>query len=192
MKKAIGIQVREPQMGDMMLDSRFFGDPIIPDEWAEDFGEDILFFCQIRMSDIAEYDVDNVLPHTGYLYIFLDFSNGSYYIQPIVRYYDGEPNMRLKNYNCDIVESLSNYTYPWIMTFESVDEDAKGMKLLGVPSEWKKEEPAPNLFMQFDPFASEMEFLDWLDGLFCLTFEDNVLEFDKIKGTLNYDFLRRR
>ena len=50
--------------------SKFLGNPTIPGEWLDDFSEDTMFFCQIRLSDIAHLDKENKLPktkcHCGY------------------------------------------------------------------------------------------------------------------------------
>ncbi|MBQ4066753.1 MAG: hypothetical protein IJD22_03810, partial [Clostridia bacterium] len=66
---AIAITVKEAPEGYDLGASKFFGTPTIPKEWAEDFDDDEMFFCQIRLSDIAELDTDNRLPHSGYLYV---------------------------------------------------------------------------------------------------------------------------
>lgn len=56
--------------------SKLFGDVLMPEDWFENnvFGEDEVFLCQIKLEDIAEYDVARILPHEGTLYFFLDFS----------------------------------------------------------------------------------------------------------------------
>ena len=39
--------------------SKFFGSPVIPGEWLNFFAEDIIFFAQLRLSDIAALDTEN-------------------------------------------------------------------------------------------------------------------------------------
>ena len=71
MGKAIKITVKKaPEPYDLGA-SKFFGTPTVPLAWDGDFCDDEIFFCQIKLSDIAELDTENKLPHTGYLYIFL-------------------------------------------------------------------------------------------------------------------------
>ena len=69
---AIGIKIKKADGNHDPCTSKFFGAPVLPDGWPEMFSEDIIFFGQIRLSDIAELDTENKLPHTGYLYLFLD------------------------------------------------------------------------------------------------------------------------
>ena len=69
---AIGIHIKKADGNHDYRASKFFGAPVIPAEWQDRFAEDILFFGQIRLSDIAPLDTENKLPHTGYLYLFLD------------------------------------------------------------------------------------------------------------------------
>ena len=65
---AIGIKIKKADGNHDPCTSKFFGAPVLPDGWPEMFSEDIIFFGQIRLSDIAELDTENKLPHTGYLY----------------------------------------------------------------------------------------------------------------------------
>ena len=69
---AIGIRINKADGKHDFGASKFFGAPGMPAEWQERFSEDVIFFGQIRLSDIAEFDTENKLPHTGYLYLFLD------------------------------------------------------------------------------------------------------------------------
>lgn len=88
---AIGIKIKKADGNHDPCTSKFFGAPVLPDGWLEMFSEDIIFFGQIRLSDIAELDTENKLPHTGYLYLFLDIEMYPY--QSMAYYYDGEPNV---------------------------------------------------------------------------------------------------
>ena len=65
MSKAIKITAKKAPVGYDLGASKFFGTPTVPIAWDGDFYDDELFFCQIRLSDIAELDKDNKLPHTG-------------------------------------------------------------------------------------------------------------------------------
>ena len=67
---ASGIKVKKaPEDYDLGV-SKFFGTPTVPLAWEGDFYEDEIFLCQINLADIAKFDRENSLPHTGYLYIF--------------------------------------------------------------------------------------------------------------------------
>ena len=70
MGKAIKITVKKAPEGYDLGASKFFGTPTVPPAWGGDFYDDEIYFCQIKLSDIAELDRENRLPHTGYLYIF--------------------------------------------------------------------------------------------------------------------------
>ena len=71
MSKAIKIVAKKAPKEHDISESKFFGIPTVPLAWEGDFDDDELFFCQIRLSDIARLDTENRLPHTGYLYIVL-------------------------------------------------------------------------------------------------------------------------
>ena len=141
--------------------SRFFGAPAIPGEWEKDFGEDVIFFCQIRLSDIADLDTEHRLPHSGYLFIFLDTADFPY--QPIVHFFNGEPDTLIDGFN-DIAEEFAALTEGWEMTFSAADDDSEGIRLFGNPNGWEYGEAPPKLLMQFDPLASDMPFLSEVDG----------------------------
>ena len=88
MGKAIKITAKKaPEPYDLGA-SKFFGTPTVPLAWDGDFYEDEIFFCQIKLSDIAHLDTENRLPHTGYLYIFLHTEDGKYHLGADVRYHD--------------------------------------------------------------------------------------------------------
>ena len=161
MTNAIGITVTKAQEKYDLGASKFFGVPTIPSEWKSDFEDDELFFCQIRLADIAELDTENNLPHTGYLYVFLDI--GAYPYKARVRYFDGEPDMAVDDFNEDFLDE-GNFADAWLMSFAEAEEDADGIKLFGVPADWSYGEEPPRLLMQYDPLASDMGFMDSIDG----------------------------
>ena len=163
MGAAIQISVtKAPQEYDLGA-SKFFGAPTLPEKWENDFYDDEMFLCQIRLSDIAHLDPENKLPHTGYLYIFLHTDGGYYGLEADVRYYDGEPTIAVDDFNL-AVPDYERFNETYLMHFGQADEDADGTKLFGIPSDWNYETSAPKLLMQFDPLDSEMGFLDFLDG----------------------------
>jgi len=162
-KSAIGIRVKKAVEGYDLGTSKFFGTPTIPLIWENDFYEDEIFLCQIRLSDIAPFDPHNQLPHSGYLYIFLHTENGNYELRADVRYAAEEPELALDDFNA-AVEGYESYNQAYLMEFYEADESSTATRLLGVPSDWPYEEDPPKLLMQFDPLDSEMGFLDYIDG----------------------------
>ena len=156
---AIGIKIKKADGNHDPCTSKFFGAPVLPDGWPEMFSEDIIFFGQIRLSDIAELDTENKLPHTGYLYLFLDIEMYPY--QAMAYSYDGEPNVVVDDFNEAEVQ-FANLNEDWLMSFEPADEDFDGTRLFGVPSSGY--ETDEELLLQFDPLAESTGFLDNIDG----------------------------
>lgn len=74
--KAIRINFSESD-NDLFGQSKWWGAPDLPEDWEfpEMTDEDeepipLTFICQIRCADLAKFDTDNLLPHTGMLYFF--------------------------------------------------------------------------------------------------------------------------
>ena len=160
---AIGIQTKKAPARYDLGASKFFGTPTIPEDWAEDFGDDEIFFCQLRLADVAPLDKENRLPQTGYLYVFLHTGDGEYHLRADVRYFDGEPSLALDGFN-DAVEGYEKYEDAYLMSFSEVPDTADGTRLFGVPSDWCYGEEPPRLLLQYDPLEGDMGFLDHLDG----------------------------
>ena len=174
---AIGIKVKKTDAKTDCGVSKFFGDPTVPNAWMNNWSEDVIFFCQIKLSDIAELDTENRLPHSGYLYVFLDVEAFPY--TPMVYYYDGEPDTVLDDFN-KAEPQFAQLTQGWEMQFEKTDDDADGIRLFGVPSDWSYEEPAPDLFMQFDPLEEKTGFLSEIDGYAYFVFGEGENKIDNI------------
>ena len=177
MGKAIGIKVKRAEGRYDPGASKFFGTPTVPANYVESFEDDEIFFCQIRLSDIAALDTENKLPHTGYLYIFLHTDGGDYNLEADVRYFDGEPELAVDDFNA-VVDGFENFTEAYPMEFSEVDEGEACTRLLGIPSDWNYENEPSKLLLQFDPLDSEMKFLDHLDGFLYFFFgkDENDLE----------------
>ena len=79
--------------------SKFFGSPTMPEEWLEDgtIGDDDFFFCQLRLSEFKNLDKNNILPESGFIYIFLTENNGDFV--PNVRYCATEPDTIIDDFN---------------------------------------------------------------------------------------------
>lgn len=178
MSKAIGINVTKANDGYDEGASKFFGAPAIPAEWQDIFDDDEMFFCQIRCSDIAQYDEQNILPHSGYIYVFLN--TASYPYKPRVMYYDGEPDTVIDDFNAE-VDGAQHLIDGWLMSFSEAEESSEGNRLLGVPADWNYDGKKPEVFLQYDPLASDMGFADNIDGYIYLVFSDDAHSLDKVE-----------
>ncbi len=177
MSKAIRIRMEKAPEEHDYFRSKFFGPPIIPQEWEERFGEHIAFLGQIRLDEIAPFDPENRLPHTGYLYFFVDTECYPYDVW--VEYYDGEPNLVVEDFN-EYDHVFAELTTSYLMTFEECDEYENCTRLFGKPSSGYDESFAP-LLLQYDPLDNEAGFLDEIDGyvyIFCDTKDMDDLEPD--------------
>lgn len=108
---AISIKTRITDK-DLTGKSHWWGAPDLPsdipypyvniDENDETYPEPLTFVCQIKCSDIAIYDSENLLPHTGFLYFFapIDYFLGEYYspldyhTDPVIIYSSQENNLK--------------------------------------------------------------------------------------------------
>jgi hypothetical protein len=149
---------------------------VIPAEWLDMFSDDVIFFAQIRLADIAELDTENKLPHTGYLYLFLDVEM-MYQYQVMAYYYNGEPNVVIDDFN-EIEPRFAHLNEDWLMSFEPADDAADGIKLFGVPSSGY--EGDGELLLQFDPLAENTGFLDNIDGYAYFFFGKDRRDVDSI------------
>lgn len=162
---AIGIKVAKAGPGSDPGASKFFGTPTVPLAWETDFAEDEIFFCQLRLEELAHLDTENRLPHTGYLYVFLHTQT----LTADVRYSAKELELAFEDFNL-AVPGYEMYGDAWQMEFYPAPEDADCTRLLGIPSDWSYPASPPALLMQYDPLDSEMGFLDTMDGFLYLFF----------------------
>lgn len=149
-------------------------------EWVERFYDDIIFLAQIRLSDIAEYDPDNILPHSGYLYFFLDaemYPSDQLYVW--VEYYDGEPDTIIDDFN-ELSPLPCGLNEDWLISFGAAPPDADGTKLLGMPSGAAREDASlPKLLLQYDPLDFEgVPYLENVDGYAYVLFGRDEKDFD--------------
>lgn len=159
--------------------SRFLGSPVLPEEYLNMFDDTVLFLLQINLEEIAEFDPENVLPHKGYLYFFLDTAEGEYNLKPIVKYYPGYPENVVDDFN-SVVPGYEDYVDEYLIEFSKCDDYETGNKLLGKPNDWNYQDEPKKLLFQFDPLDSDMQLFDYMDGLFYFFFEGKTDEFDKI------------
>lgn len=172
---AIGIKIKKAYGDHDPGASKFFGAPTVPEKWLDMFSDDVIFFAQIRLSDIAKLDTENKLPHTGYLYLFLDVEMYPY--QAMAYYYDGEPNVVIDDFN-EEEPRFAHLNKDMLMEFESVEETSDGTRLFGIPSSGYESDK--ELLMQFDPLAEDTGFLDDIDGYAYFFFGDDKTDIDAI------------
>ena len=143
MTKAIGIKVKKAEGEHDLGASKFFGTPTLPSGMAEAFKDTEIFFCQIRCRDIAEAGLiaenDERLPHSGYLYVFLDTAEYPYRAR--VLHCVEEPAIAMDDFNAEVA-CAEHLTDDWLMEFSPAEETAEGIRLLGLPTDWPyAEEP---------------------------------------------------
>lgn len=160
---AIRLKVKKAEGEYDLGASKFLGSPVLPKKLLTAFNDQTIFLMQIRLEDIKDLDEENILPHEGYLYIFLDVSDSEYSLEPIVKYTKQEPTHCLNGFN-DIVEGYEQYVDDYLIEFEKCDDYETGNKLLGKPNDWNYEEAPRQLLFQFDPLDSEMGIFSHLDG----------------------------
>lgn len=177
---AIGIKIKKADGEHDLCASKFFGAPVLPIEWQDMFAEDVIFFAQIRLSDIAELDTENKLPHTGYLYLFLDIEMYPY--QAMAYYYDGEPKVVIDDFN-EAEPQFAHLNKDFLMSFESVNDDFDGTRLFGVTS--SDYETDEQLLLQFDPLSENTGFLDSIDGYAYFFFGEGKYRIDGIRFVID-------
>lgn len=167
MANAIRMKLSKPHGEYDPTQSKFFGDPAIPEWMEERIEEDEVFLAQIRLSDIAALDTENILPHEGWLYFFFKAEDDSAWTpkQAVVRYSKEEPGVVLLDFNAEsTIPDKMNETC--LIDFEVAEkDDDSGMKLLGKPFDWNYAFPAPLLLLQYDPLDAPSSFLEEMDGL---------------------------
>lgn len=173
---AIGIKIKKAEEEHDPGASKFFGAPAIPSELKDMFSDDVIFFAQIRLSDIAGLDDEGMLPHTGYLYLFLDVEMYPY--QAMAYYYDREPDMVIDDFN-EIEPRFAHLNKPWLMTFYTSDDESDGTRLFGVPSSGIESDE--ELLLQFDPLAENTGFLDNIDGYAYFFFDSDRNNIDGVR-----------
>ena len=185
MSNSIKIKLTKAHDGYELGASKLFGTPTVPLAWQDDFYDDEIFFCQIRLSDIAELDGEELLPHSGYLYVFLHTEDGEYDLRADVRYFDGEPELAIDDFNVAL-EGYEKFNSAYLMEFSAADGDCDGTKLFGTPSDWNYEDEPPHILLQYDPLDNDTGFLDFLDGYVYLFFGEDMRKFEDITLRAEY------
>ena len=173
---AIGITLRRAEDGDDPGASKLFGAPAVPAGWQDRFSDDVIFFGQIRLADITALDTEGRLPHTGYLYLFLDIEMWPY--EAWAFYHDGEPEVVIDGFN-SVEPRFAHLDRAWMMSFSAAADDADGTRLFGVPSSLP--DCGEELLLQFDPLAADTGFLDEIDGYAYFFFGADPRDIDAIR-----------
>lgn len=182
MSKAIKITLTKAEGEYDPRASKLFGAPVLPESWTNRFSDDVIFFGQIRLSDIAALDTENKLPHTGYLYIFLDTEIYPSSFMTFVDHTDEAPTTVIEDFN-EIDGRFAHLSKAFLMSFEEADEDYDGTKLFGVPSSETQEDG--ELLLQFDPLDNETGFLSEIDGYAYFFFGEGEKKLDGVSFVID-------
>lgn len=185
--------------------SKWWGDPDMPanmeyptvtaSEDGETFDYPLTFICQINCEDIAAYDPENRLPHEGMLYFFAAVDKWLGYDSPtandrgewtrghfVVKY--------AKNINFETFQSCmmvgqegESLTEPELeICFEQCDDDAEGIKLLGISSNPEIGEKYPQMLNLLQLNNNEALAMDFGEGsVLNLLFKESDLKFGNWK-----------
>ena len=190
--------------------SKWWGDPDMPQnmeypsiEVTEDgqtYDYPLTFICQINCEDIAPFDPENRLPHEGMLYFFAaidkwlgydsltsndsgEWSRGHF----VVKY---AKNINFETFqSCMMVgEEGESLTEPELeICFEQCEDDAEGIKLLGVSSNAQVTEKYPGMINLLQLDKNEALALDFGEGFVLnLLFKDSDLKFGNWKRGVAY------
>lgn len=178
---AIALKVRKINNNEQIDEgcSKFYGKPTLPESLINKYPDDSVFFLQINCEDLKGLDPDNRLPHKGYLFFFLDaemYPCDDLYM--FVDYTLEEPKYLIEDYNelSPISEGLND---AYVITFEKVDADYDGTKLLGFPNGYVDEyDDKPGLLLQYDPLDFDVPFLATCDGYAYVFFGDEDDKFN--------------
>lgn len=133
-------------------------------DYDEDESEDTLtFICQINLQDIAPYDVEGLLPHTGMLYFFaqLDYFMGDldapsqglgFWQKGAFRVIYSPKTTALHTHRTLWADGTPAYRPARAITFSRTDDHDYGHRLLGMPyyEEVSAEAPGMLSLLQID------------------------------------------
>ena len=190
--------------------SKWWGDPDMPEnmqyptitafEDGETFDYPLTFICQINCEDIASFDPENRLPHEGMLYFFAAIDKWLGYDSPTSNDY-GEWSRGhfvvkyAKSINFETFQSCmmvgeegESLTEPELeICFEQCEDDAEGIKLLGVSSNAQITEKYPELINLLQLDKNEALALDFGEGsVLNLLFKDSDLKYGNWKRGVAY------
>lgn len=185
---AIGIKLKKAKRNFDPSSSKFFGSPTFPKGLIDRLNDDTVFIAQIRLEDIKEYDKENILPHTGYLYFFLETSDDSPYTEKkgSVIYTKEEIEVIYDDFNkvSPISEGLNE---DYLIEFFECDDSYTGIKLLGYPSGVDDIDDNKKLLLQFDPLdTDDLDIFPTMDG-YIYYFYKNINE-EHIDIIIQFDY----
>lgn len=152
----------------LFCSSKWWGDPDMPEnmqyptvevtEDGETYDYPLTFICQINCEDIAPYDKENRLPHEGMIYFFAAIDEWLGYESPTGQ---GTGEWPKGYYVVKYAKAINFETFQTCMmvgdedeqlteseleiVFSECDDDALGLKLLGVPAGEKARSGYPDL-----------------------------------------------
>ncbi|MBO4541308.1 MAG: hypothetical protein J5736_04960 [Bacilli bacterium] len=187
MKKAIGLRF-VPYDESKHIKSHFLGAPLAIPSMQGEFADQVFFLGMIHLPEIATLDHDNLLPHEGYLYFFLDSSTTTRHMKPIVRYVKEEPTLIIDDFNSrPALKDIWGIQKAHGIEFEEVDVDSDGCKLLGVPCDWNYQDPPKSpLLLSISHYDEELDFCPELDGYTYIFFGPKGKEFEEAYGFYEY------
>lgn len=165
---------------DLFMQSKWWGNPDMPANF--EVPDDLIFICQIRCDDIAEFDDGNLLPHKGMLYFFaaIDYYFGNFDSYCPTDFYWNNEDVKVF-----YVEDIDNQTFEQVvfvddddkpiamkemkMTFSKADATCDGNKMLGEPynREWEDWDEPYNGWTELLQVDSDdyeectLNFIDW-------------------------------
>lgn len=156
--------------------SKFFGEILLPEEWLEKdvFAPEELYLCQINLQEVYESVGKTLLPESGLLYFFIDYTEKK--PKAVVRYYDGEADAYTM-FNEDWEGDYDVYT-EWPMTFELGND---GTALLCKDENVNDGEVA---LLRYLPSSIDIDFLsDGETSLYFIISEDDLKKgnFNKVR-----------
>lgn len=190
--------------------SKWWGDPDMPEnmqyptvsgfEDGETFDYPLTFICQINCEDIAALDPDNKLPHEGMLYFFAAVDKWLGYDSPtandrgewarghfVVKY---AKTINFETFqSCMMVgEEGESLTEPELeICFELCEDDAEGIKLLGVSSTPEVGEKYPEMLNLLQLDNNEALAMDFGEGsVLNLLIKESDLKFGNWKKGVAY------
>ena len=190
--------------------SKWWGDPDMPEnmqyptvtgfEDGETFDYPLTFICQINCEDIAALDPENKLPHEGMLYFFAAVDKWLGYDSPtandrgewarghfVVKY---AKTINFETFqSCMMVgEEGESLTEPELeICFEQCEDDAEGIKLLGVSSKPEVGDKYPELLNLLQFNNNEALAMDFGEGsVLNLLIKESDLKFGNWKKGVAY------
>ena len=169
-------------------------------EDGETFDYPLTFICQINCEDIAAFDPENKLPHEGMLYFFAAVDKWLGYESPtandrgewtrghlVVKY---AKTINFETFqSCMMVgEEGESLTEPELeICFEQCEDDAEGIKLLGVSSKPEVREKYPEMINLLQLNNNEALAMDFGEGsVLNLLFKESDIKFGNWKKGVAY------